>query len=471
MMTYTDDIGYAVSTTSPEALAAYEQGVSHWLRWRSGAVEALDRALDIDPHFALGHCTRAYVAWRMGRVDMALEAHQKAMALAEEVQDERERIHLQIVDAMKAHDGAATTHHLQTLADRYPNDRMGMRVLSFNFIARGDYQAGLEQARRSLAACPNDPQFLTMAAFFLEQSNADRDEGLDLGLQSLDADPGNLYTYHAVGHNYQARGDYAKAVATFERANSLERVPHNLWHLAEAQAILGDTRITQDYWCSTSPSLPLFERIELQWRREIVRGEPLASAVWQALAAEGEKALELADDLTIWMHHWIGLALARAGKTDKAQQQLARLRALPEGKASGHWSTLGADLLEGEMALMGGDADTAVDFMAPSVERIHEMGGGSREQKDIFQDVLLALQRRLGHVGAVSALAERRLSNNPNHFQSLAAQAWVYAQTGKSDLQQQTYRELVERSKHMPVYAQAPAFVEAQAALQTACAH
>jgi tetratricopeptide (TPR) repeat protein len=467
-MSYMDDLGYTVSTTSAEALEAYEQGVSRWLRWRGGAVEALERAVEIDPQFALGHCTRAYVAWRMGRVDVALEAHQQAMALADGVQDERERMHLHIVDAMKAHDRAATMHHLEALADQYPNDRMGMRVLSFNFIARGDYQGGLEQARRSLAACPNDPQFLTMAAFFLEQSNADRDAGLDLGLQSLDADPGNLYTYHAVGHNYQSRGDYARAVATFERANSLERVPHNLWHLAEAQAILGDTRITQDYWCSSAPPLPLFERIELQWRREVVRGEPVVSSVWQALAAEGAKALDIADDLTLWMHHWIGLAFARAGETDNAQQQLARLRALPEGQASGHWSTLGADLLEGEMALMRGDIDTAVGFMAPSVERIHEMGGGSREQKDIFQDVLMTLQRRLGHVDAVSALAQRRLARNPNHFQSLAAQAWVYGQTGKSDLQQQTYRELVERSKQMPVCAAAPVFVEAQAALQTA---
>ncbi len=466
-MTYTDSVGYTVSTTLATALDAYEEGVSHWLRWRSGAVESLDDAVAIDPQFVLGHCSRAYVAWRMGRVDVALDAHQKAMALANGVQDERERIHLQIVDAMQAHDRAAAMYHLGTLAAKYPNDRMGLRVLSFNYIACGDYQGGLDQARRSLAVRPNDPQFLTMAAFFLEQSNADRDEGLDLGLQALDADPGNLYTYHAVGHNYQARGDYVKAVATFERANSLERVPHNLWHLAEAQAILGDTRITQDYWQSRAPSLPLFERIELQWRCEIVRDEPVQPEVWKELAAEGERALEMADDLTIWMHHWIGLALARAGEMDKAQQQLARLRGLPEGVASGHWSTLGADLLEGEMALIRGDVETAVGLMAPSVERIHEMGGGSREQKDIFQDVLMATQRRLGQADAVSALAQRRLARNPNHFQSLAAQAWVYGQSGKSDLQQQVCQELVDRAGQMLVDPRAPALVEAQAALQT----
>ncbi len=199
-----------------------------------------------------------------------------------------------------------------------------------------------------------------------------------------------------------------------------------------------------------------------------MRDEPVQPAVWQQLAADEEKALEIADDLTIWMHHWIGLAFARAGEIDKAQQQLARLRGLPEGQASGHWSTLGADLLEGEMALIRGDVETAVGFMAPSVERIHEMGGGSREQKDIFQDVLMVLQRRLGRVDAVSELAQRRLARNPNHFQSLAAQAWVYDQTGKSDLQQQICRELVDRAKKIPVYEQAPALVETQTALQVA---
>jgi tetratricopeptide (TPR) repeat protein len=465
MMTCTDSIGYTVSTSSTEALAAYEQGVKLWLRWRGGAVEALDQAIAIDPRFPLAHCTRAYIAWRMGRVDMALQAHRDVMALADEVHDERERLHVEIVDAMQRHDRAAAHQGLEQLGERYPNDRMGMRVLSFNYIARGDYRRGLEQAQRSLSARPDDPQFLTMAAFFLEQSNADPDTGLELGLRALEADPGNLYTYHAVGHNYQARGEYAKAVTTFERANSLERVPHNVWHLAEAQAILGDTRISRDYWSSKSPALPLFERIEILWRREVIRHESEPLSVWQELAAEGEKLLDIAEDLTIWMHHWIGLAFARAGETAKAQQQLSRLHGLPEGKASGHWSTLGANILEGEIALLAGDLDAAVALMAPAVQRIHEMGGGSREQKDIFLDVFLELQRRRGAVDAVSELAQRRLQRNPNHFQSLAALAWAYGQSGQSSRQQQACQEIIDRAAQLPVSAQAPALVEAREVL------
>jgi tetratricopeptide (TPR) repeat protein len=466
MMAYTDSMGYVVSTTSSEALAAYEQGVNLWLRQRSGAVEALDQAVALDPHFALAHCTRAYVAWRGGKVDVALDAHQQAMTSADGVHDTREHLHLQTVDAMRWCDVAATQQHLEQLVEQYPTDRMAMRILSFNYITRGEYQHGLTQAQRSLDVCPDDPQFLTMTAFFLEQSNTDPDTGLALGLRALEVDPGSLYTYHAVGHNYQGRGAYQQALATFERANSLERYPHNLWHLAEAHAILGDTRFTQDYWRSLAPALPLFERIELQWRLERVRHETVTPAVWKELAAQGEQLLEQADYLTIWMHHWIGLAFACAGETTKAQQQVERLRRLPVGNPSGHWSTLGADLLEGEIALLGGEVATAAHLMTPAVQRIHDMGGGSREQKDIFPDVLLDLSRRLGDTDAVIELAQSRLQRNPNHFQSLAALAWAYGQTGQPACQQQTYQEIVTKAAQIPVYVQAPALVEARAALQ-----
>lgn len=466
-MTYTDTMGYAVSTKSSEALAAYEQGVSLWLRQRSGAVEALNQAVSVDPHFPLAHCTRAYVAWRMGQVETASEAHQCAMALADHAYDEREHLHLQTIDAMQSCNGTAALQHLEDIANRYPADRMAMRVLSFNYLARGDYQRGVVQARHSLDAFPDDPQFLTMTAFFLEQSNTDPDEGLELGLRALAADPGNLYTYHAVGHNYQARGDYVKVLATFERANSIERYPHNLWHLAEAQAILGDTRLTRDYWRSTAPALPLFERIELQWRLEILRHEPVSESVWRELAAQGEQLLEKADYLTIWMHHWIGLAFARAGETAKAYHQLERLRGLPEGKASGHWSTLGADLLEGEMAFIRGDVELAVRLMAPAVRRIHDLGGGSREQKDIFQDVLLELHRRLGDVDDVIELAQRRLQKNPNHLQSLAVLGWAYQQNGQTAPVNQMCQELVSRAHALSVPDDLPALREARQMLQS----
>lgn len=454
-MTYADSKGLAVSTASADALAAYERGADLFLRWRGGALEALDAAAQCDPSFTLAHCTRAYIAWRMGRVDLATAAAQQAVARADEAHHERERVHARAVEAMQRGDQATAYDLLGDVAARYPTDRIAVRIVGLNCITQGNYRGGIDIARRSLEAMPGEPQFQTMLGFFLEQSGYN-DEGLEMSARSLAQDPTNLYTYHAVGHAYQARGDYRNALETFERAASLERYPHLLWHLAEAQALLGHERMTREYWASTAPVLPLYERIELLWRLEVLRHAPTDEAVWRELAKQAERLLEHADFQTVWMHHWIGVAFARAGEWSKAEGQVERLRRLPEGRPSGHWSTLGASLLEGELAIIRGDHATAARLMAPAVEHIDMMGGGSREQKDIFRDVFMEVHRRLGHVEQVIALAQQRVLANPCHVQSLAALAWAYERQGNAALQRHACRQLVRRAEEVGLAPDAP---------------
>ena len=464
-MAYTDMRGLPISTTSSEALAAYERGVDLFLRWRSGALEALNAATNHDPHFALAHCTKAFMGWRMGNVNVALGGYQGAMAAANDLHSEREQLHVRAVDAMHRGEPLAADELLTQIGAQYPTDRLAVRLLGFICIARGDYLAGLEIANRSLDACPDDTQFQTMKGFFLEQSGHNA-EGFAYSSRALASDPGNLYAYHAVGHAYISRGDYREALETFERAASLEHYPHILWHLGEARAILGYEQFTRDYWAHTSPALPLFERIELLWRLEVLRQLPVDVITWKDLAEQAERLLVHPEYLTIWMHHWIGLALARAGDVEQARRQIAYLRQLPEGKASGHWSTLGADILEGELAFMRGDYAAAERFMAPGVQQIHAMGGGSREQKDIFKDVFLELQRRLGHMDQVIELAQQRLRTNPRHIPSLAALAWAYGQTAQTSQQQQVCQQLISRAEEVRLHPQAPELFEARQALQ-----
>lgn len=462
-MALADWKGLTVSTTSSEALAAYERGLDFFLRWRSGAPEAFEAAVAADPRFVLGHCTRAYTAWRMGQPRVALAAHRQVMALGDDVLSDRERLHGQAVDAMQRCDTATAQTLLEQIAAQYPTDRLAVRLLSFMCIAQGNYRGGLEIGRRSLEADPDDIQFQTMTGFFLEQSGLN-DEGLAMSARALASDPTNLFAYHAVGHAYAARGDYLQAVETFERAASLERYGHIVWHLAEAQAILGNERLTRDYW--TAPSLPLFERIELMWRLEMIRHARVDDAIWYDLASQGEKLLEDGDYLTTWIHHWIGVALARAGQMDKARQQVVRLRRLPAGQAGGLWSTHGAAMLEGELALLRGDYEAAIRLMTPAMQELHNMGGGSREQKDIFRDLYLELHRRLGRASEVMALAQQRLLANPRHLPSLAAIAWAYGQLAQPMQQRLAYRQLIVRAEEACLPDQTPELVEARQALQ-----
>src|SRR5262249_25022707 len=133
------------------------------------------------------------------------------------------------------------------------------------------------------------------------------------------------------------------------------------------------------------------------------------------------------------------------------------------GLQSGQWSTLGAGLLEGELAIIEGDYAAAVKLMAPGVAGIHSLGGGSREQKDIFRDMFMEIHRRLGHVEQVIELAQQRLLPNPCHVQSLAALAWAYERQQNPLLQRQACRQLVQRAEEAGL---APDSVELLAARQ-----
>src|SRR5262249_23662365 len=128
----------------------------------------------------------------------------------------------------------------------------------------------------------------------------------------------------------------------------------------------------------------------------------------------------------------------------------------------------GADLLEGEMAVMRGDYTTAARLMAPAIRQIHDMGGGSREQKDIFRDLYLELLRRLGNTDEVIDLAQERLLANPSHVPSLAALAWAYGGTGQPLLRRQACQQLVTRAAEAGLATRAPELLEAQEALQAA---
>jgi hypothetical protein len=106
-----------------------------------------------------------------------------------------------------------------------------------------------------------------------------------------------------------------------------------------------------------------------------------------------------------------------------------------------------------------------VALMAPAVERLDMMGGGSREQKDIFRDVVLELHRRLGHVDEVIALAQQRVLANPYHLQSLAALSWAYERRGDVALQRQACRQLVLRAQEAGCVAETPEVAAARAVL------
>ena len=62
----TDRYGLLVSTTSSAARDAYGEGCEAKLTMYPGAVEAFDRAIAVDPGFALAHAAKAHALLERG---------------------------------------------------------------------------------------------------------------------------------------------------------------------------------------------------------------------------------------------------------------------------------------------------------------------------------------------------------------------------------------------------------------------
>ncbi|MFX7705243.1 hypothetical protein ABTJ74_19605, partial [Acinetobacter baumannii] len=60
-MAFEDRYGLLLSTSSSEAAVAYREGVDLLLAAWTGAAEAFDRAIAIDPDFALAHIARGRI--------------------------------------------------------------------------------------------------------------------------------------------------------------------------------------------------------------------------------------------------------------------------------------------------------------------------------------------------------------------------------------------------------------------------
>src|SRR4029453_5480379 len=120
------------------------------------------------------------------------------------------------------------------------------------------------------------------------------------------------------------------------------------------------------------------------------------------------------------------------------------------------------------LAIIRDDLDAAVGSMAPAITDLHTLGGGSREQKDIFRDVFMELHRRLGRVERVIELAQERLLANPHHVQSLAALAWAYERNGKAAFHRQACRQPALRAEEVGLAPVAPELVAARRVLEVA---
>jgi tetratricopeptide (TPR) repeat protein len=147
------------TTSSLEALKAFSAGQS--ARVADGgpaSVPHFQRAIAIDPQFALAHGWLSMAYWNMGQTDLAAEYTRKAYELRERVSD-RERLWiLFLYDRQVTGNLQRELQTLESWVQTYPRDFLPVSVIAgWGTQGTGQYERGIRAAQEAKLLNPDDP--------------------------------------------------------------------------------------------------------------------------------------------------------------------------------------------------------------------------------------------------------------------------------------------------------------------------
>ncbi|CAD5370267.1 conserved hypothetical protein [Rubrivivax sp. A210] len=418
--------GNPCGSASTAARDAAERALWRMMSFYDTPLADLDAAVAADAGWPLPHVMRA--GFLLSLTEPALLAEAEAeLALARALQGQgtaRERAHLEAVEAVYQGRWQVACRIWDELLVDHPRDALALQWAQLWDFYRGD-AAGLRQRpARALPewdeADPLHPYVLALYAFGLEECNL-YPQAEETGRRALAANARVPWAVHAVAHVMEMQGRFEDGANWLRQhqeawAEGNGFACHLWWHKAlfrlEAMDLAGVQRLLDVHLSGQNLQLSL-QRVDaasLLWRLHLL-GEDVAAqatALLKDWPLEGVGAGHYAfNDL-----HAV-LAMIAAGQAPRAEAWLARCaeRALApaDARRSNHLMAreVGLPLMRGMLALARGDADTAVDLMAP-VRAQAQRFGGSHAQRDLIDLSLLAAAAQGGRRSYGRALLNER---------------------------------------------------------------
>ena len=421
-----DRYGLPISTSSATARDRYVAGCDCVLSAEHGDASQLARAIEADPGFALAHAALARARFLMADVAAARQLAARARDLSA-TGTSRERSHVDAlclsIEGKPVEALAATRVHIA----EHPRDVMVAAPATgvFGLIGFSGRQGRepeqvefLETLRPHLT---DDWWFQAVYAFALEEVGR-LDEARALIERSMATNPRNAHGAHIKAHVLYECGEDRAALDYLD--SWLPAYPreglmhcHISWHVALFALILGDaTRAWRIYEAQVHPGGAWGPALNVAtdapaflWRAELA-GQRRRAPLWREVRDYALKAFPKAGIAFVDVHR----ALACIA-TDDREGVAGIVAELEQRTASGR-SPAGdvvQRLIAGLAAYGRGDWAGAILGLEPALAETVRIGG-SRAQRDLVENTLLAAYLRAGHAvdarRLVAAHGDRRPS-------------------------------------------------------------
>jgi tetratricopeptide (TPR) repeat protein len=422
----TDRYGLPITTSSQAAREAYVAGADGVLMAGPTDKADLRRAIEADPAFALARIALARASFIVADVATAREQVAKARELAPGTTP-REQGHINALalamEGKPVEALAATRAHLA----EYPRDAMVAAPATgvFGLIGFSGRQGRepeqvefLEPLRKHLA---DDWWFQMVWAFALEEVGR-LGEARDEIERSMTTTPRSAHGAHIKAHVLYEMGEDRKALdylegwmATYSRDGMMHC--HISWHIALFALILGDMdKAWRVYAAGVHPGGAWGPALNVAtdapaflWRAELA-GQPRRPEAWQSVNAYVKKSFPKAGIAFVDVHR--ALAAVAAGDSASIGPIVAELE---ERSASGRAPSgdVVPRLAKGFAAYGKGDWPGAIAALEPALAETVRIGG-SRAQRDLVENTLLAAYLKAGHSDKARALVARHAERHPS---------------------------------------------------------
>ena len=419
---HTDAYGLPVTTSSPEALTAYDRAVDAALGWKANALDLFRDAVARDPDLAVAHAGAAaclFLEERFLETRAASDAARAAVAAAGV--SRREQSYVDAVTLWTAGKVPEAERAMREHVLHWPRDLAIVQRLYFVFFWQGKFPELLEATSDLVRHHPTSSYMMGMHAFALEEAGRCA-EAVQLAAAALARKPDDAWSIHALAHALYESGDFDAGVAALPAAIAPCRnlnwfVNHLWWHFALMHLSRGDyARVSElsreRFEREPSPIAGnLHDSISLLWRFELA-GRPVGDR-WQPFAEIARERVTR----TGLPFHAAHVAMALLGGRDwaMAEQQRALLRERAGKDRTGLMGDVLVPLVDGLHAFAAGDYARAIASIEPLRPRIVELGG-SRAQRDVFHDTLLEACFRAGDGDRAERYLVARVARRADHF-------------------------------------------------------
>jgi tetratricopeptide (TPR) repeat protein len=240
-----DQYGLPISTT-PEAAEVYVQALELLLTLEDGAIETLERTLELDPDFALGHAVLATLLAEQSADRGRIRAHLHEARRSSAGATEREASFV-TTSVLWCSNGLSGDAALVRHVKRWPRDAYALSLVAPSIASAGvsDGVVNVWPLLDELSRSYKGDWWLTSLRAFARSDQEHWSEAEDLAGAALSTKPSAGHASHALAHVYYETGRHREGIDWLDNwlrnagANQRFRC-HFSWHAALYELSMGD---------------------------------------------------------------------------------------------------------------------------------------------------------------------------------------------------------------------------------------